>query len=242
MPESRRGYSKIKTYVQGLDERLEGGIPKGHIVLICGTSGSMKTSFAFNIIYNAVKDLNINGIYISLEQSRQSIVNHMAKLGMDMEDEAAKSNLAIIDLGRLRRQMQIKEFEENVNLLGSLRNEIEVYKQKYDFDILVLDSLDALYALTNFRNPRNELFHFSETLRELGITTFLISEMERESPKFARYGVESFLSDGIIHLDMRRTKDVVNMYIGVVKMRAIKHDRNYYPLLIDGSRFKIVPK
>jgi len=27
---------RIGTYVKGLDERMEGGIPKGHITLICG--------------------------------------------------------------------------------------------------------------------------------------------------------------------------------------------------------------
>jgi KaiC/GvpD/RAD55 family RecA-like ATPase len=242
MPRPKTDFTRIKTYVEGLDERLEGGIPRGHIVLICGTSGSMKTSFAFNIIYNAVRELGVNGIYISLEQSRQSIATHMSKLGMNLDADVIKTNLAIIDLGRLRTQMQIKEFEEDINLLSSLRSEIETYKRKYDFDILAIDSLDALYALTTIRNPRNELFHFSETLRNLNITTFMISEMERENPKFAKYGVESFLSDGIIHLDMRRTRDIVNMYVGVVKMRAVKHDRNYYPLLIDGSKFKIVTR
>ena len=45
---------KIKTYIEGLDQRLEGGIPPGHIVLVCGTSGSMKSSLTFNIGYNFV--------------------------------------------------------------------------------------------------------------------------------------------------------------------------------------------
>ena len=43
---------RVKTYIQGLDEQMSGGVPKGHVVLISGMPGTMKSSVAFNILYN----------------------------------------------------------------------------------------------------------------------------------------------------------------------------------------------
>ncbi len=75
---SRKGeLQRIPLYIDGLDEKIEGGIPKGHIVLVCGSAGTMKSSVSFNTIYN---EAAINGkiaLYISLEQSYPSLLNHM---------------------------------------------------------------------------------------------------------------------------------------------------------------------
>ena len=87
---------KIKTYVNGLDPRLEGGIPKGHIVLISGTSGSMKSSLTFNIGYNYALDGFGKVLYISLEQNKESLIMHMTKLGMDFSK--VENEFTILDL------------------------------------------------------------------------------------------------------------------------------------------------
>ncbi|UCF09195.1 MAG: hypothetical protein JSW28_00930, partial [Thermoplasmata archaeon] len=47
--------SSYPTYINGLDKQLEGGIPEEHIVLIAGAAGTMKSSIAYNILYNNVK-------------------------------------------------------------------------------------------------------------------------------------------------------------------------------------------
>jgi KaiC/GvpD/RAD55 family RecA-like ATPase len=241
-PASEVKSPKIKTYVKGLDERIGGGIPQGHVVLICGASGSMKTSLAFNILYNTIKELGLKGIYVSLEQDKNSILNQITELGFDTNVEPVHSNLAIIDLGTLRAERGVAEFDTGENFMTALQDQLTKYKENLGFDLLVIDSLDALCTLARMQNPRDEIFRYMYSLRKLGLTTFLITEMERDSLKFGRYGVESFIADGIIHLDLRRVQDLVNMYIGVVKMRAVKHDRNYYPLLIDKGGFKIVAK
>src|SRR5947209_8768226 len=61
---------------------------------------------------------------------------------------------------------------------------------------------------------------------------------------FAHFGVEEFLSDTIIHLRLREV-DVgmstsVRRYLGVVKMRGVEHDLDYYPLLVERGVFEIV--
>ena len=41
---------RLKTYVEGLDEQLSGGIKKGHVILLAGPPGAMKSSMALNMI------------------------------------------------------------------------------------------------------------------------------------------------------------------------------------------------
>ena len=69
---------RIPTYISGLDEKMQGGIPKGHIVLIAGVSGSMKSSIGFASLYHAVLEGRTSGIYVTLEQSKESLATHMA--------------------------------------------------------------------------------------------------------------------------------------------------------------------
>jgi len=225
--------------IAGLDERLGGGIPRGHIVLVSGPPGSLKSTFAYRILWHEARDSGAQGLYLSMEQSHESLRAQMVSLGMD---PAQAKGVHIIDVRALRRE--IEELREQPRWLLGLRRQLGRYKEEMGCDLLVIDSLDALYALTAFENPRNEIFHFFEELRDINATTFLVSEMARDSVRFAHYGVEEFLADTIVHL---RLKEVdlgmgtsVRRFIGVVKMRGVAHDLDYYPLLVEDGNFEIV--
>ena len=58
---------------------------------------------------------------------------------------------------------------------------------------------------------------------------------------FGEFGVEDFLSDGIIHITMERNENSVDRFISVVKMRETKHDTDYFPLLVSNG-FEIVTR
>ncbi len=232
--------SRIPTQVAGLDERLDGGIPRGHIVLVAGPPGSLKSTFAYRILFHEARDRGAACLYLSMEQSHASLAAQMSSLGMPASEA---KGLHIIDVRALRRE--IEELREQPRWLLGLRRQLVRYKEESGCDILVLDSLDALYALTPFENPRNEVFQFFEELRDLGATAFLVSEMPRDGPvRFAHYGVEEFLADTIVHLRLREVdigmSTSVRRYIGVVKMRGVDHDLDYYPLLVDDGNFEIV--
>ncbi|MCK4730881.1 MAG: hypothetical protein KAT65_00355, partial [Methanophagales archaeon] len=73
---------RIKTYIERMDERLEGGIPKGMVSLICGTPGCMKSSLVYSILYKNAVEGNLKGLYITLEQDIASLKKQMEMLGM----------------------------------------------------------------------------------------------------------------------------------------------------------------
>jgi len=231
---------RIKTFVKGLDERLEGGVPKNSVVLVAGKAGSMKSSFCFSILYHQAISEGRRGVYISLEQNRQSLLEHMLGLGMDVTD---MDSIIIVDLGKLRKVVEQGESgaTKKIDWMETLRTQLRSYKETFGCSMCVIDSLPALYTLCAFANIRSELFHFFESLRDLKMTTFLVSEITAANEsQFGTYDVESFLSDGIIHLDMEREDRNVNLFMGVVKMRKTAHDRGYFPIIFDKDGFELV--
>lgn len=232
---------RLKTHVGNLDQRIGGGIPEKHLVLICGRAGTMKSSLAYSIMHNSARKDGRRGIYITLEQTRESLVEHMTNLGMDPKAVKGSGGIVVVDLARLRKETQEKEQQGPIDWAQAILTIVNNYKLKFGCNLFVLDSLAALYAIHEFKNPRNDIFLFFSKLRDLGVTTLLISEMfEPDKLYFGQHGVEDFLADGIFHIDLERDGTNVNLFLSVVKMRKTPHDRAYYPIIVDKGGFEIV--
>ena len=131
---------RIPTFVNGLDQRMQGGIPQGHIVLLAGVSGSMKSSLGFSMLYNAVREGQASGIYVTMEQGKSSLQGHMANMGMDIEDPKVRSSIAIIDLADLRVQLDKKKMlDSEVDWMGQLIRQLTNYRESIGFEVLVFD-------------------------------------------------------------------------------------------------------
>jgi KaiC/GvpD/RAD55 family RecA-like ATPase len=227
MEEKRYG-----TFIKGFDKKLEGGIPEEHIVLIAGAAGTMKSSVAYNILYNNVKDNGTKALYITLEQSKKSLLNHMTKLGMEPISE---DKLAVLDLGMIKRDLT--NLGDNT-WLKLIKMKVESMKSK-GYQILVIDSLSALEVLVSFERPREQLFELFEWLRHLNLTTFLLLETELGNEQVGDHG-ESFLTDGIITLDMERVdSSEVQRRIRCLKMRGTRHNTGYFNLIFKSNKFQV---
>ncbi len=225
---------RVQTYVEGFDEALGGGIPRGSVVLVAGTPGTMKTALTFSILYENVK-AGARGLYISLEESQEDLRASMADLGMSGLENL---ELYVLDIGRIR--LEHKEEELAKNWLDVLQKYIEQRVRVNHFDLIAIDSLEALYSLSRIENPRRELFHFFGFLRSLNATSFLISEVPSGSHgAFGRYD-EEFLADGILHLKHAPIGETdVQLRIRCVKMRRSRHEHGDFALVRSGERFAI---
>lgn len=225
---------RLKTYIEGFDEALGGGIPKGHVVLVTGTPGTMKTSLVFSIIYSNVKNNGSKGLYISLEESHEDLKSAMEDLGMTGIDDM---ELYILDVGKIR--LEHKEEELAKNWLEVLMKYIEQRVRVNKFDLVAIDSLAALYSLCKLENPRRDLFHFFGFLRNLDATTFLVTEIPSGSHRMVHYD-EDFLADGVVflkHAEVGETE--VQLRIRCVKMRRTNHHPGYYALIRSDDKFTI---
>ena len=225
---------RVHTYIDGFDEALGGGIPKGHVVIVSGSPGTMKTSVTFSILYNNVK-AGSKGLYISLEDSQDDLKGAMEDLGMGGIDGM---ELYILDVSKIR--LEHKDEELNKNWLEILTKYIEQRVKVNHFDLVAIDSLAALYSLNQMENPRRELFHFFGFLRSLDATTLLISEVPTgENGRLSKYD-EDFLADGVLYLRLTEVGGTdVQLRLRCVKMRRTKHDHGYFALIREDGRFQI---
>jgi len=211
---------RIRTFVAGLDEAMEGGIPAGHVVLLGGPSGTMKTSLGLSLVHKNRLE-GTKGLYVSLEEGRASLVRTMSRLGMEPKDDF------IVDIARLRTEHEAAD--ETRGWLQILQEYLERKREKEPFGLVVIDPLNSLYALAHITDPRADLFHFFTFLRGLGVTAVLIEEASDDGSAFPNH--EDFLADGAIQLRYAGEGDGrVAVHIRCLKMRHTNHSRDWFRL------------
>ncbi|MDO8480598.1 MAG: ATPase domain-containing protein [Nanoarchaeota archaeon] len=234
--------------IKGLDEAMEGGVPRLSTILIAGTAGTMKSSVCFNAIYKEA-ERGGNVLYLTLEQSYVSLLNHMINMGFDFNKvdvtivgsdpaiikkkvehikESKKGHIILSDLGSLRATIKGKESAANWwNIIFRI---VKTLKDDCNISALVIDSLNALYVLTNFKDPRNQIFQMFNSFKELDLTTFLISEMPKDGSKYGFYEVEDFLSDGVVVIQLVDRNRKVTREINIAKLRATNASTDVFTL------------
>lgn len=254
---SKSEIKRIPLYIEGLDENIEGGVPEGHIILVSGSAGTMKSSITFNILYNEALSGKI-GVYCSLEQSYNSIIKQMINMNFDMSkinliiikdlaelrtsiakiNSGGKGSLIVVDMGVIRKEIRDVKTADNKSWMNVIKNVVRKIKEEADCKLFVLDSLSALYVLSRFETPRIELFYLFEFLRDLEITSFLISESQPQSGRFGEFEIEEFLCDGIIHLKLTPFRRNVVREISIIKMRSTNCNNDIFSLEFKHSRFQ----
>src|SRR3990172_8308981 len=234
-PQGGLGLSdRIKTYVKGLDTQLNGGSPAGSVVLVCGQPGTMKSSLAYSILYQNALNEKVPSVYISLEQGSKSLRDNMSGLGLD--HDKVQTVVGIQDLGMIRKKL--KQVDKST-WYEVFKLTFKNFQDTWGAQLLCLDSLQIFELMAKFQNPRQDLFYFFEWLRDMNLTSFLLYEMKQGDQSFGGFG-EDFLADGVVHLDLRREGNSVNLFLGVMKMRKTQHKRSYFPLLYEKDGFEVV--
>ena len=224
----------IHTFVEGLDSKLGKGIPSGSFLLISGSAGSMKSTLASYIGYRNIVTQNGNLLYLTLQESKDSLLRQMKSMNIDPSQLPENSKFVIKERKEIISNFPttIEDFSEKIKSLE---------KEMGDIDIVVIDSLNALYFLLAIEKPDAKMFSLFERLRDMNSTVLLISEIPMNSNRFGVMDdVESYIVDGIIHLNMERIGRTLGRYISIIKMRWVKHSTDYFPLLVDDKGFRIV--
>ncbi len=225
----------IKTYVEGFDGILDGGIPEGHVVLVSGEPGVMKSSMTYYMLYHQTLNTGKTAVYITLEQSRESILNQMERMGL--KTEPVSGDLHVLNLSSI--SARLKGISAGDAWMQVFKSYVSRLKDRLDFSLLAIDSLEVLETLARVGNRRTELFYIFEWLRDLEATIFLISEA---SPEHLSKGTfeEGYLSDGIISLKFQVVRDFeTQRRIRCVKMREVAHDPSYHSLYFNNGKFEV---
>jgi len=214
---------RLPTFVGRLDPFLEGGVPRGSVLAISGPGGSMKTSLALYILLKN-RAAGRRGVYVTVEESRDSILRTMRHLGLGKEDDF------LVDIAKLR--IEREGVEEIRDWLRVLKDFLVRRNQREKIDLLVIDTMDVLASMAHLEDARNDLFHFFHFLRGMGITTYVIANVEPSGGGISHD--VSFLSDGVFELRFSGAGEgKVQLLFRCAKMRHTNHSRDYFVLTYD---------
>ncbi|MFH1510267.1 MAG: ATPase domain-containing protein [Candidatus Woesearchaeota archaeon] len=228
---------RVATGITGLDNLIEGGIPCGASVIVTGTPGSAKSTFGLQFLRSGGA-IGENGVYISLEEDPESLVQQADALGMDLRKfiDEKKIHLLKLDINLVQGEDAVKKLMDSEFIAGL--NHLQPQR-------LVLDSLSlAIHLSHNYRlGPRGGTASLMQTFRKLGCTSILIHEREKSEESEIQYGFQDFVADGIIYLQLIRRKEAAEFYRGltILKMRRTNHGKGVYPFHIEHGGIRVYP-
>lgn len=231
---------KTQTYVDGLDDVLGGGLPTGHVVLLSGLPGTMKSTLAYAILQNNAMQRHAKAIYVTLEQSRTSLIAQMTAMGFDTDK--VRGDLHLLDVGAIQKGIGKSATKPWIEFL---HRTLTTAKEIDGVDLIAIDSLEALEVLAKFTDRRSDLFQLFEWLRDLGATTLVLAESAGEAGALGLEAPpprkdETFLADGIIELKMHPISDVeVQRRVRVVKMRGSNHKTGFHAIVFEDGHFQV---
>lgn len=221
---------RVKTGVEGLDELIGGGVIKGEVILLAGTTGSGKTIFSTQFIYNGATEYGEKGVYATFEEDEISLKRNMGKLGMNLDKLEHEGRVKVIGL------QAMKEVGLNANLDFILKAVREMKAER-----LVIDSLTAFLIGTGEKfEYRTLMYLFYKILKKMGCTTIMTCSIPAGSDSLG-LGIEEFIADCVIILENVIVDSELKTRFLIRKMRGTNHSRKYHDVIIGEKGLKIVP-
>ncbi|MCG7840725.1 MAG: KaiC domain-containing protein, partial [Methanomassiliicoccales archaeon] len=202
---------KVKTGVNGLDEMLFGGIPRSSTVVVMGSFGTGKTTLGLQFLNEGLA-VGEKGIYISLEEDKESILADAEAHGWDMRGKMDAKQLEIVKLEPTDAKVTIQR----------IKSELPDFIKKFGASRIVVDSVSLLNMLfDNDHDRRTNLFNLAQMIKKTGATLILTAEVKDDNPFASRDGLIEYVADGVISLRYIELTDRNELMLSlrIIKMR-----------------------
>lgn len=215
---------KVKTGIPGLDELLIGGLPEKSVVLVSGGPGSGKSILCAQFLYNGALH-DEPGVYISMEEGPDQIINNMKKFGWNLADPKIQVE-----------KLSLYNFDA---MKDTIRGLVEKGKAKR----LVIDPITHLGLFFDRRiEIRKSLVELSELIKRLEISALFSAEIPKGTRGISTWNMEEFVADGVIVLHDLVKEGSTQKTLQVLKMRGSDHDKELHPFEISSRGIKVFHK
>ncbi|MFH0876185.1 MAG: ATPase domain-containing protein [archaeon] len=224
---------RISSGVFGLDKNISDGFVKGSVNLLTGGPGTGKSIFAMQFL-NYGAENNEPGLYVSFEEDLESLALDAKVFSWDFSEHIKQKKMRFIYLYPYEMQNFLKEIEDNVKAIGAKR--------------VVIDSISNFaMAFESDYEVRKELYALINTLKKLGVTSVLTSEIGSADPvdadnKLSRFGVAEFVCDTVITLHFGALGGMADRAVRIMKMRRTDQTKGPIPMIIGKHGIEILKK
>ncbi|MEM3411981.1 MAG: ATPase domain-containing protein [archaeon] len=240
---------RVSSGVPGLDVLLGGGFLKNSVNLIAGTPGSGKTILAVQFLTKGA-ELGEKGLYISLEENSQQIINNVQNLGIPLTAYLEKGllvfkqfKLSPVEYEQLDPRISpslAKMTPPKPPTIMDLYFTIKDSLSSENYSRLVIDSLSVLkLSSVDESQTRVEIAALFQYLKRQGLTSIIISEKSKQEEEFS---FEDFLADSLILMRDYLSREERKRGITVLKQRGANCDRSIRPYVISSKGISIYPQ
>ena len=226
--QKRIDVKRVKSGIPGLDEMMDGGFPEGNLIVLSGDPGSGKTVLCWQFLYEGATKYDEPGIYVSLEEPEETIVDGAGEFGWDLKSLTQTNKLKIITIELYDFERLKSSIEDTVKQIGAKRVVIDpgvIFKLFFDRE------LDA----------RKRIVALGKMLKRIGCTSIITNEISLDRMT-SLYGLEEYVADGVILMYHTKVKNRFVRSIAVLKMRNTKISEQLKPIQIDNGGITVLVK
>jgi circadian clock protein KaiC len=199
---------RITTGIPGLDEMIESGFPFPSVILVSGTAGTGKTTFALRFLCEGALRGEQGLYFTTLSEPTQWMMRFSSQFEF-MRPEYFDNEIVYEDLGDYLRA------GDPAKLLDAIEKRIaEVVPQR-----IVIDPITVVGEMFK-EDYRQFLFDLTNRLKNWNATTVVTGEVrpgELYPPEI------SYAADGIVLLHLAEELGARRKYLEVLKMRGTNH-------------------
>lgn len=215
---------RVKTYIEGFDELIEGGFVENSSNLIYAKAGCGKTIFSLEYLVNGAMKDNEVGVYFSFEEKKESLINQAKQFGWDLVKLEKAKKLRIVSLGL--DDISSRTVEDLIEIITDLKAKR-----------VVVDSLPTLaYLLVNAETNtdlqiRKFILQFIAELSQINTTCLLIGQEDDNLTTT----ISKYSCDGVIHLEFESLGGDYSRTLTIPKMRKTKNNEDVHSVEINNS-------
>ena len=219
---------RCATGIGGLDAILEGGIPRGNMVLVAGSVGTGKTTLSLEFLVRGA-ERDERSLFVSVTESSSKLIQNLSTFEFFRTELVDQGKLVFVDLPHLYEKLGLEREELSPEEIDILIRTIRDLVRSLGAKRMVLDSLTSVcYRIRRDEQIRDFMLRLGQELKEAGCTSLLVSEIGPQPGRYSLHGVEEAIVDGVILLwNTRRMGDILRV-LQIVKMRGTAHSRAQY--------------
>jgi circadian clock protein KaiC len=197
---------------------------------LAGRTGSGKTIFSTQFIYNGAVKYGEEGVYATFEEDAKTLKRNMLRFGFNIEKLEKEDIIRVIDLEGLKGE----GLGANIDyILGTLK---EINGKR-----LVIDSLTAFLAgCTESFEYRTFMHLVYRMLKTHKYTTIMTCSVPTGAQTLG-LGIEEFVADSVLFLENVIDGLELKTRFLIHKMRGTDHSRKYHNVIVTNKGLQIVP-